>query len=184
MTIPKHLDNFFSSLIFNIILPFLPLLIEFLYHVKINQETLVLFATVYALLISTKSSSSFLISFGVLSGTMLSAVYAVTLIQQRQVYSTSALSIIFIISILHGFEKWNLHVLQRRPFLILDSNTSYETINFYSNIEHELNRFSNMLPKLFESSMEKIPSHLSRTIENLLHEEFTQLREKLIKRNS
>lgn len=185
MNIPKRFDNFISSLLLNILLPFLPFMLEFLIAGRITQQTSVFFAAVYALFTSTKSNSSLVFSFSVLFGVILSAVYPLMILQQNHnysaIYSTIAFFVIIIILTLHIVEKWFLHVDEQRPFFVFDSNTSYEIINSYSNIGHELNRFSKMLPKLFESSMEEIPPHLSRTIENRLHEEFTQLREKLIK---
>jgi hypothetical protein len=115
----KGWQQFGVSILFVLILPLIPLLIERGFAGKVEPETLVLIGIIYPISISASSPSILLFSIAVMVSIFLSIAYGIaaagTAIPGWSAYLSIAINCL--VFIVHGFERYNKHVRKGESFL-------------------------------------------------------------------
>ena len=116
--LPEHVQAFGVCVILHMLFPFLPLGLELLHTGGIGEGVLVLFASLYGLTIGTSSRSQLLFTISIFAGFFFAVAYGFSLGSGESMSgaNTSAMVAIIAIFLVHFCERFNRHVVERRPF--------------------------------------------------------------------
>ena len=126
LEIPDHWQHYLVCLLFHLLLPLLPIGIEYFITGYLKTSTLTISAAMYAISIGTSSKS--ILEFGVcIAGSFIFAVMFGTNtafevgapIEKLIVWNnskTSAIVFIIVVLVFHAVARYNRHVLLRQPF--------------------------------------------------------------------
>lgn len=114
-------ENFFSSILATLLLPLIPLLLDFSIskNLTIDIESLVPMAAFFILALGSSSKSKSFLYFSIISGVFLTAFYpSISSGQNLFKYLKEVSGILIILSIsFHIIERFRRHILHREPFL-------------------------------------------------------------------
>jgi len=126
-------SQFIACILLHLLLPLIPLLLEYIVTKNVSTQSLTLIAAIYSISIgrTTKNVAQFAIS--IVISLIFSACYGITVQSLKTTSSTAvnpeniineyaaldffAISVIVIIFIMHSLERYNKHVLDMVPFL-------------------------------------------------------------------
>jgi len=95
----------------------LPLLLEYWLTNGITEHSLMLVASLYAISVGVSSSSRLFFGVGIVSGLIFAVAFgAITSGQALENSATLAGWAIAAIFIIHSCERWNLHVVDEKPY--------------------------------------------------------------------
>ncbi len=121
LAIPKNWQHFFLSVFLHLLLPLLPLFIEFWLTDGTKRDTVLITAVMYAITIAISSKNLLLLFLTLCSSIFFALAFAMS--TSPDVVSTSsdvprvALFGIVIILLSHGIERFYRHVIGYEPFL-------------------------------------------------------------------
>lgn len=116
--LPVHWQHFFGCVVMLMLLPWLPLGIEWLYTDAIAPRTILLFVAMYAMSIGVSSTSILMFIVGVVVGLVYCAGYGGAVGQGKAVtylVQFGPMCALFI-AMMHAIERFNRHVVDRAPF--------------------------------------------------------------------
>lgn len=119
-SMPNYWENFFVSIIFILILPLLPIFIEWYKNGNVNGASLALSASMYTISIGITSRSRLIFALTIFASIIYAIIYGSTLnipneIYPKDTFTASTLGIIFTF-IVHAIERYNKHIADRTPF--------------------------------------------------------------------
>ncbi len=116
--ISKPWEYFVISILFSLVLPLLPLPIEFYITHGIKPESMTMAIAIYAVSIGVTSRSQVIFGVCVLVGVVFAVAYGVSVKAPDQSPATwVSWAIVGLVFIMHGIERYQRHVQQRTPFL-------------------------------------------------------------------
>ena len=118
--LPDNWQQYFVCLLLHLGLPFLPLLLEWLFTASIEEKSLYLFIAMYAMAIGITSTSALAFSGTLLVGLRYCAAYgaATENVKNASVLGGNvAVGTILAIVLVHALERFNRHVVDRLSFL-------------------------------------------------------------------
>lgn len=120
--IPKHVQEYALCILLHLLLPFLPLLIEYGVQGRVEQKTLLLFLAIYPLAIGVTSQSKLMFGVTVVIGLVFSAFFGLASggIKLSDFTSNTAYFCLAAVVLIHALERYNRHVADREPFLEFD----------------------------------------------------------------
>lgn len=116
--LPAHWQHFVLALLLVLVLPLLPLPVEFFITGDLETKTLFLAGAIYAISIAAASSSLAIVIIALIISILMSLGFAVVL-SKVTIGSAAAwvsMSVIISMMLLHGCERYNKHVADRKPF--------------------------------------------------------------------
>jgi hypothetical protein len=117
--IPDSIREYLLCILFHMLLPFLPLVIEAVLLSHVERKTLLLFFSVYPLSIGISSQSRLLfgitVAISVVYSTFFGVVSAAMSISNGA-YTAGYLSVA-VVMLTHSQERYNRHVADGKPFL-------------------------------------------------------------------
>jgi len=116
-------QDFILCLLFTVALPALPLIIELWTTSKIEQTSVLLFASLYSLTVGIGSRSKLLFGMSIFAGLFFGIAYGLSF-GQASIPGATFIAYLMILAmvIAHGCERYNMHVADRRPFFELFSS--------------------------------------------------------------
>ncbi|KPM77524.1 hypothetical protein [Pseudoalteromonas sp. UCD-33C] len=117
--LPNEWGDFFTCVLLHMLLPLLPLLIEFWMKGAPTDSTLAITASMYSIAIGLSSRSAAMLGLCILVSIIFSVVFGIvsagssTQLSDLKLYS--GLSILFVF-IIHTLERYNRHVVDCVPF--------------------------------------------------------------------
>lgn len=120
--IPKHVQEYALCILLHLLLPFLPLLIEYGVQGRVEQKTLLLFLAIYPLAIGVTSQSKLMFGVTVVIGLVFSAFFGLASggIKLSDFTSNTAYFCLAAVVLIHALERYNRHAADREPFLEFD----------------------------------------------------------------
>jgi len=117
-SIPSHVENFLLSLLFHMMLPLFPLVIEYWQNGAVKTETLTLLAALYAISIGVSSKSKIIFGLSVIISIVFSVAFGLSssgtsALVNSEFYASVSIVCIFI---MHAGERWNMHVVAKEPY--------------------------------------------------------------------
>ncbi len=114
-------QDYFVCLLFHMLLPLMPLTLEYAFTAGIRPSTAHLTASLYAISLGASSRNKLLFALGVMVGFFFAASFGQTVAAELQVgpapgvlvYPLAAIVFIFMV---HAFERYNRHVVDRTPY--------------------------------------------------------------------
>jgi hypothetical protein len=118
LLIPKHWEYFLSSVMLALILPLLPLFLEFFATGEIKPDAMTIAVAMYAVGIGVTSQSQVVFGACLLIGISFSVAYGMTVKTPASAPANwVGWIIISLVFVLHGLERFQRHVQRRAPFL-------------------------------------------------------------------
>lgn len=128
--LPEHWQQFLLCLLFHLLLPLAPIAIEYFTIGYMKTSTLTISAAMYAISIGTSSKSPlefglyiagsfiFAVMFGVHSAneSIIPAERLNTALSVWNNSKTSAVLFMVLVVVIHGFARYNRHIVFRQPF--------------------------------------------------------------------
>jgi len=128
--IPEHWEQFLLCLIFHLLLPLLPIAIEYFTIGYLKTSTLTISAAMYAISVGTSSKSPlefgawiagsiiFAVMFGVSSSTEnnIPPEQLTAMLSVWNNSKTSSVLFIAVVIVIHGLARYNRHIRYRQPF--------------------------------------------------------------------
>nr|VFJ91758.1 MAG: hypothetical protein BECKH772A_GA0070896_1003417 [Candidatus Kentron sp. H]VFJ92971.1 MAG: hypothetical protein BECKH772B_GA0070898_1003617 [Candidatus Kentron sp. H]VFJ99581.1 MAG: hypothetical protein BECKH772C_GA0070978_1003317 [Candidatus Kentron sp. H] len=116
--IPENWQSFLLSLLFHMLLPLLPLLIESWIRGTLGNHAITIVAAIYAMSISVSSKSRIFFGLYIFIGFMFSFAYGVTLVNEHALSNLAQYAFISItfVFLTHAGERWNAHVIDGEPY--------------------------------------------------------------------
>jgi len=117
--LPYYWENYFVSVIFHLLLPLFPLLIELWQLGKIGNRSIILAASMYTISIGASSRSRLMFGITVAVSLLYAFLYGISISGGStspgfaQTFSETGIIFVFIT---HALERYNRHVVERRPF--------------------------------------------------------------------
>jgi hypothetical protein len=109
--IPRHWQDFGLSILWVLVFPALPLLLELGFTGQVRPETLLLTGAIYPVSISASSSNPFLLGISLVISVLLAVAYGRATVGAvptwAMILSGFSIGLIFVI---HGLERYNKHV--------------------------------------------------------------------------
>lgn len=109
--VPRHWQQFGLSILWVLIFPVLPPLLELGFTGKVRPETLLLTGAIYPVSISASSSSPLLLGISLVISVLLAVAYGRATVgvvpTWAMILSGFSIGLIFVI---HGLERYNKHV--------------------------------------------------------------------------
>ena len=130
LEIPEHWQQFLLCLLFHLLLPLTPIVIEYFTIGYIKTSTLTISAAMYAISVGTSSKSPlefgtwiagsiiFAVMFGVHSSNELRIEPAElnSTLSAWNNSKTSAVIFMLMVLVIHGIARYNRHIIYRQPF--------------------------------------------------------------------
>ena len=119
-SMPEHWEDFITCIVLHMLIPLVPLLLEFIVTNGISTRTLTLSAAIYSISISKTSSSKSQLALGIIISLIFAACYGITISNTEKEMghlNNFATGAILLILIIHIVERYNKHILDREPFL-------------------------------------------------------------------
>jgi len=131
--IKEEYSQFIACILLHLLLPLIPLLLEYIVTKSVSTQSLTLIAAIYSISIgrTTKNVAQFAIS--IVISLIFSACYGITvqsyktttesatttgeIVNEYAILDFFAILVILIIFIMHSLERYNKHVLDMVPFL-------------------------------------------------------------------
>ena len=119
----KQLDDYFACLLLHLVLPLLPIALEFLNTGKVSSNSLTLMASFYAISIGLSSYYRTQFAMGIIVCIIFASIFG-TISQGNtlafSLFMTKVLAggTIFAIFIVHAIERYNRHVVDCEPFWV------------------------------------------------------------------
>ena len=126
--IPDHVHQYLLSLLFQLVIPLFPLGFEWWKTQDISDTSTTLVAAMYSISIGATSTSRLLAGLGIAVSVVFSVAYGALLGQSEQSHGGfphsggAALVCIGLIFAYNAFERFNLHICYRQPFLLFAQN--------------------------------------------------------------
>jgi len=115
--IPRHWQQFGLSILWVLMFPALPLLLELGFTGRVRPETLLLTGAIYPVSISASSSSPLLLGISLMVSVLLAVAYGRATVGAVPPWTmTLAVVSICAVFVVHGLERYNKHVLSRESF--------------------------------------------------------------------
>lgn len=116
--LPDHWQDFFSCILMHVAAPFTPLLLEYWFTGAIDSKSLYLFVAMYSLALGITSCSLLLFGATFLVGFMYSAAYGTIVRGGSPLIEADGIALFAVagIALVHCFERFNRHVIDRTPF--------------------------------------------------------------------
>lgn len=129
--IPGNWQQLLLSILFQIVLPLIPLMIEQICTGKITQQSSTITAAIYTITTGISSKQVWQFGLSVVSSLVFSALFGfvifiaqpqfadnpeILLAQKNVVIKFSPFLGIALMSLLHGFERFNRHVADKEPY--------------------------------------------------------------------
>jgi hypothetical protein len=117
-SIPYHIESFLLSLLFHMILPLFPIVLEYWQNEMIKTETLTLLAALYSISIGISSRSRIIFGLSIVISIVFSVAFGISsggkvILVNSDIYAATS---IFCIFIMHSGERWNIHVVAKEPY--------------------------------------------------------------------
>ena len=120
----KSLEYCFSSIVFQLILPLVPLICFFILEIAIDKKSLLLILSMYAFSLGVSSRYVSILTAGIFFGLLFAYISSFIPSQQfikinqilddkNSIMAVSCIGILFLSSIL---ERFTIHVIDRKPF--------------------------------------------------------------------
>lgn len=127
--IPKEIQDYYACILLHLVLPLLPIGLEFLSSHTIATTSLTLIASFYAISIGLSSKSPLQFAIGILICIVFSSVFGMISGQKIaalpiRVFASFS---IFVIFVSHAVERYNRHVIDCEPFWVWFANNKDET---------------------------------------------------------
>jgi len=117
--LPYYWENFLASILMILLLPLLPLVIEWVRQGVINEASLALSASMYTISIGVTSRSRLIFAIAIFASVFYAFLYGsatdIASTYPLFLYKAAVWGIIFTF-ILHTLERYNKHVADRTPF--------------------------------------------------------------------
>jgi len=116
--LPKHWENFLLSLTFILILPLLPIIIEYWRSQVVEIDELLLTASMYAIGVGATSASRLMFVFTIIMGVCFAFAYGSVKGSQNALPLSDMLAYtsIGVIFIIHALERYNIHVVDMKSW--------------------------------------------------------------------
>ena len=116
--VPTHVQEYIVCLILHLLLPLMPLGIEYWVSKTVSDKSSTLTATMYCIAIGTSSRSRLIFGASIVIAIFLSVAYGLCMKETGHPEGSSTLAFVAIIFIFitHSFERWNRHVADKEPF--------------------------------------------------------------------
>jgi len=119
----KQLDDYFACLLLHLVLPLLPIALEFLNTGKVSSNSLTLMASFYAISIGLSSYYRTQFAMGIIVCIIFASIFGTisqgnTLALSLFMIKVLASGTIFTIFIVHAIERYNRHVVDCEPFWV------------------------------------------------------------------
>ena len=117
--LPEHYQSFFLSIIFSMVLPLLPLLLELLQTEVMSGKSLTLYASIYSVSIGAQTRSKLIFGIAIMGSIFFASLFGLAAGVTLSYTDYRFLAIIYIIllSLIHCSERWNRHLFEKKPFL-------------------------------------------------------------------
>lgn len=115
-------SEYILCLLLHMVLPLLPLLMEYLFTKNISESSLSITTAIYSISIGLSSKNKAMFGYCILVGVLFSAIYGVAVSQTALEINIStfcfvALSTVFLF---HAAERYNRHVVDCQSFLLFN----------------------------------------------------------------
>ncbi len=116
--IPEHIQEYLLCILFHLLFPFLPLLVERIVLGHVEDKTLLLFLAVYPLSIGVSSRSRLLFGITVVICLIFSTLFGLASgkIEMSRTGSQIGYICLLAVMLIHACERYNRHVADRQPF--------------------------------------------------------------------
>ena len=113
-------SEYILCLLLHMILPLLPLLMEWLFTRNISESSLSITTAIYSISIGLSSKNKAMFGYCILIGVLFSAIYGVTVSQNSLAIDISAFCFIALLTVFlfHAAERYNRHVVDCQSFLL------------------------------------------------------------------
>lgn len=116
--LPKHWEDFLLSLVFVLLLPLLPIIIEYWRSQKVEIAELLLTASMYAIGVGATSSSRLMFVFTIIMGVCFAFAYgsvkgSQNVLPLSDMLAYASIGLIFII---HTLERYNIHIVDMKTW--------------------------------------------------------------------
>lgn len=118
--LPDNWQQYCVCLLLHLALPFLPLLLEWLFTANVEEKSLYLFVAMYAMAIGITSTSALAFSGTLLVGLLYCAAYGAATENAKNAGVLGghvAVGVILTVVLVHAVERFNRHVVDRLSFL-------------------------------------------------------------------
>ncbi|CAI3111564.1 hypothetical protein KTH76_02220 [Acinetobacter baumannii] len=118
--IDEHWTAFIICILVHMLLPLLPLFIEWLLIDKISNSSYTITIAIYAMTIGASSTNSIIAILCIFIGIIFSVLYGATVSNPKLVFDIQLWSIMALITIFvpHALERYNRHVYEKQAFKI------------------------------------------------------------------
>ena len=115
---PEHWQSFFLSVIFLMVLPLLPIGLEWLQTGVFSRKSLALYASVYSISIAACTRSRLIFGIAILGSIFFASLFGLAAGVGFSYADYQVLTIVYIItiSLIHSGERWNRHLFEKKPF--------------------------------------------------------------------
>mgnify|MGYP000350431236 CR=1 FL=1 len=127
--LPEEYSQFIACVLLHLLIPLIPLLLEYIVVGHLSTKTLTLIAAIYSISIGRTTNNVAQFAISILISLIFSACYGITVkspieeaattVHAYETLDIAALFVIAAIFILHALERYNKHVLDMVPFLNL-----------------------------------------------------------------
>ena len=116
--LPDYWENYFLCMLLHMLLPLLPLGLEFWQKATVGEKSLTLAAAMYTIAVGVSSRSRLIFGLTVSASIIYAVAYGVSSAEETLPASGAvAWCGILAAFLLHGLERYNRHVVDRAPFL-------------------------------------------------------------------
>ena len=112
--IPKSIQDYLLSILYHLILPLLPLIIEYWLTSQVKESSLMLVSSLYSVSIGASSRNRLLFGISILIGILFAVAFGVISSGTAQLPHCKVLGYVCIFSIfsVHAFERYNMHIIE------------------------------------------------------------------------
>lgn len=116
---PEHWQHYLLCILLHMLLPLLPIAIEFWRTKTVGEKSLTLAASMYAIAIGISSANILLFGFCIFTSITFAIAYGIVSTQNIPLPHCEAFAIwgIIAVFVLHALERYNTHVADKVPFL-------------------------------------------------------------------
>ena len=122
--IPKSCQDYLLSILYHLILPLLPLIIEYWITAEVKESSLMLVASLYSVSIGASSRNRLLFGISILIGILFAVAFGVLSSGTAQLPHCKVFGYVCIISIfcIHALERYNMHIIEGLSYWRFYSN--------------------------------------------------------------
>ena len=112
--ISQSYQDYLLSILYHLLLPLLPLIIEYWITSNVKESTLMLVASLYAVSIGASSRNRLLFGISILSGILFAVAFGVLSTGTIQLSYCKIFAYVSIFStfIVHALERYNMHIIE------------------------------------------------------------------------